>query len=274
MDLMARLDVADGEPAVLIGTGLTAVDALITLRSHGFNGRVIAVSRTGLLPRAHAPTVTDTVLAPASLATLNDLSAVVRFVRSPDAGEDWRCRIDALRPHTSAIWQRLPPAAQAGAIRRWSTYWSVHRHRMAPENAALIERELASGSLSVVAIRSIAADVLPGRRLCVTLTPKRGPEQQFGVSALVDCTGAQLEVASSRQPLLTGLIRDGFVKAHSTGLGLAADGHHRVGDHLYALGSLLVGQLWESIAVPELREQASTVATAVQLDTASGDYGT
>jgi uncharacterized NAD(P)/FAD-binding protein YdhS len=56
--------------------------------------------------------------------------------------------------------------------------------------------------------------------------------------------------------LLSGLVNDGIVTAHHTGLGLVADG-------LYAMGSLLVGQLWESIAVPELREQAAVVARSV-----------
>jgi uncharacterized NAD(P)/FAD-binding protein YdhS len=63
--------------------------------------------------------------------------------------------------------------------------------------------------------------------------------------------------------LLSGLVNDGIVTAHHTGLGLVADEHHQVADGLYAMGSLLVGQLWESIAVPELREQAAVVARSV-----------
>ncbi len=267
-DLIARPPGDDGRPALIIGTGLTAVDALITLRAGGFRAPVIAVSRTGLLPRAHRPGITAAVLRPESVADLRDVSAVVRFIRAGDAAEDWRCRLDALRPHTSAIWQRLTPASQASAARRWGTYWSVHRHRMAPENAILVEAELTAGTLRTLQISSIVAQALPGQGIAVTVTPRQGPQQRLEVAALVDCTGSQLEVAASRQPLLRGLVGDELVTPHSTGRGLTTDDQHRVGDRLYALGSLLVGQLWESIAVPELRGQASTIAAAIGSATA------
>jgi uncharacterized NAD(P)/FAD-binding protein YdhS len=42
--------------------------------------------------------------------------------------------------------------------------------------------------------------------------------------------------------------------------GLTADRHHQVAQNLYALGGLLTGQLWETVAVPELRQQAAAIA--------------
>ena len=40
---------------VILGTGLTAVDTALTLDARGFKGRILALSRRGLSPRAHEP---------------------------------------------------------------------------------------------------------------------------------------------------------------------------------------------------------------------------
>ena len=42
-----------GDVVMLLGTGLTAVDAALTLEAAGFAGRIVALSRRGLAPRAH-----------------------------------------------------------------------------------------------------------------------------------------------------------------------------------------------------------------------------
>ena len=261
LDLDRRPPRDDGDPVVLIGTGLTSVDAILSLRSGGFTGPVIAASRTGLLPRAHVHDAPALTLDDTQAASLDRVSAIARFLRAREG--DWRGRVDALRPHTSAIWQRLPARQQRAVVRRWSTWWSVHRHRMAPENAAVIAAELASGGLRVVRVASVTPEQGPDGAPGAAIVLPDGARQQVRAAAVVDCTGSQLDVSRSEQPLLRALVADGTVTAHHTGLGLAADPEHRVADGLYAVGSLLVGQLWESIAVPELRDQAAVVAAAV-----------
>jgi uncharacterized NAD(P)/FAD-binding protein YdhS len=259
-DLALRPPRDDGKPAVLVGTGLTAVDALLSLRAGGFAGAVIAASRTGLLPRPHARDTAEMTLCEDAAAAFDGVSSIVRFLRTAAPDGDWRGTLDALRPHTSAVWQRLPQSQQASVVRRWSTWWSVHRHRMAPENAAIVEAELAAGTLRVLAVASVEAAEPRHGGLEVTLTMRDSRAERIRAAALVDCTGSQPDVSDKGQPLLRGLVRDGIVASHHTGLGLVADGHHRVADGVYAMGSLLVGQLWESIAVPELREQAAVIA--------------
>jgi uncharacterized NAD(P)/FAD-binding protein YdhS len=44
-----------GRAVALVGTGLTAVDVIVALDEAGFDGKIHAVSRRGLLPRPHQP---------------------------------------------------------------------------------------------------------------------------------------------------------------------------------------------------------------------------
>ena len=132
------------EDAVLVlGTGLTMIDVVTTLDGAGHRGPILALSRHGLLPRVHAPTRPWSLLAPPT-ELAPSVSALMRFVRreirrARGAGYEWRDVIDALRPHTQRLWQRLPQTERRRFLRHVRAYWEVHRHRMAPEIAAQID---------------------------------------------------------------------------------------------------------------------------------------
>ena len=82
---------------------------------------------------------------------------------------------------------------------------------------------------------------------------------------------------ATANPLLGALIADGLARPGplgiaidvdpATGLVIDATGETRL--PLYALGALRKGRLWETIAVPEIREQAVQVAGRL-LDPAPG----
>ena len=75
-------DIADGltdnDQILVIGTGLTMIDIALLLDARGFGGRIIALSRRGLTPRAHAPVV------PAALdeRPVPEAIALLRHVRA------------------------------------------------------------------------------------------------------------------------------------------------------------------------------------------------
>jgi uncharacterized NAD(P)/FAD-binding protein YdhS len=147
------------EDAVLVlGTGLTMVDVVTMLADAGHRGPILALSRHGLLPRVHAPTRAWSLLAPPT-EIAPSVGALMRFVRreirrARGVGFDWRDVLDALRPHTQELWQRLPQAERRRFLRHVRAYWEVHRHRMAPEIAARMDDLRRSGRLEVRAGRS------------------------------------------------------------------------------------------------------------------------
>ena len=76
--------------------------------------------------------------------------------------------------------------------------------------------------------------------------------------------------AAMRNPLLDQLLGDGHARPGAHGIGVASDAEGRLPDadgrpqdDLYAIGSLRIGEAWESIAVPELRVQAEVIARAL-----------
>ena len=85
------------ESVLLLGSGLTAVDALLALRYNGHNGKVYMLSRRGLLPQVHLPPVSGRLCPPPS-AGLRDL---LRDMRMAAAGAcelpaGWREAVDAI----------------------------------------------------------------------------------------------------------------------------------------------------------------------------------
>ena len=66
---------------LLVGSGLTMVDAVITLLDQGHAGPIHAVSRRGLLPRGHTRTAPVPPIQPPLPADLRALTRIVREQR-------------------------------------------------------------------------------------------------------------------------------------------------------------------------------------------------
>lgn len=222
----------------ILGAGLTAVDAYLTLRGRGFTGTIEMLSPSGRLPHAH-------LLTPRSylwpLPLPRGLSSMLHAIRHAAKREgDWRAVVDGLRPHTAAFWRSLPPFAQHLFLTRYVGLWNIHRHRMAPQIAA-----------------QIAADA----RLTVTALAQ-APSPLPRAALTIYCTGQNYRIRQTKNPLLRQLVQDGMVEKHATGFGIMANGYQCIGKstQLYALGSLLIGERLETSAVPELRVEAAELA--------------
>lgn len=249
-------------PVVIIGTGLTTVDTLISLRTLGYRGAVVAIARNGLLPQPHRAGLEPITLAAAELPKGGVLSAL-RWLRhtvrrAMHDGTDWRQLVDALRPHTSLLWHGFPARDQQRFLRRLATFWNIHRHRMAPEIAARVQQEITAGSLRIVAAchMHLHAEREP---MALALQRRDGEAETLHPTAIINCTGPELDWAKSKQPLLQQLLQQNAVARHATGIGVLADAQCRIGRQLYAMGGLMTGQFLESTAVPELRQQAATI---------------
>jgi uncharacterized NAD(P)/FAD-binding protein YdhS len=258
----ATEDVAETRQAVLlIGTGLTMVDLVLSLTGAGHQGKIVALSRRGLAPRAHADFDAASVESGELPAGLCDL---LRWLRRRSAGAGWRAAIDSLRPHSHDLWQGLNIEEQRRFLRHARPWWDVHRHRIAPEVAATIAQMIAEERLEIIAGRIVAVREVPGG-LQVEFRRRGATEVESGTFAYAfNCTGPLHAIARSRDPLLRSLLDAGQVRPDQLGIGLDVDADCRAGTRLWALGPLTKGRYWEIIAVPDIREQAAAVAQDIR----------
>jgi uncharacterized NAD(P)/FAD-binding protein YdhS len=276
-------DLGAAEPhasVLLLGSGLTAVDVALALRSRGHRGPIVAVSRHGLLPHAHrgpeahdrAPVALHRPLRPALpvLTARELLNALRNRAREIEAGGgDWRGAVDGLRPYSNELWSLLPDVEQRRVLRHLRSYWNVHRHRMAPQGAACVNEMLTGGQLRVLRGRIDRCELATGG-LRVAI---RGPGdpgtavEDLDVDYLVNCTGPGSDVAAVGDALLDSLLARGLARPgpHRMGLAVSSDGallgaDGRPSTRLWAIGPLRQGTQWETTAVPEIRSQAAALA--------------
>ena len=253
-------------PITLIGTGLTAVDVLLRLREIGHRGTITALSRHAVFPHRHKPhpTLPAPVIPP---GTEPSCLAYVRAVKSAiEGGVDWRSAVDSLRPITNDLWLALPLEEQRRFRRHLQRRWDVVRHRMAPTIADAIDAERKFGSLQVKHGQLAAVDPGPDGQAVVTLTGPAGREQ-FTTARVINCTGPNMNYRKVGAPLLTNLFAQGAITPGPLGGGLRCDDRGAVIDAenrsskiMFNVGPGRLGTLLESIAVPELRDQAVELA--------------
>jgi uncharacterized NAD(P)/FAD-binding protein YdhS len=248
---------ANGGDALLVGTGLTMVDLVLSLDAAGFRGNIVALSRRGLIPRAHA----DFEAAPVERDEIaGGLRAMLRWLRKQSAKVGWRAAIDSLRPHSHALWRSLDHEEQQRFLRHGRPWWDVHRHRIAPEVASTIARLIAEGRLQIMAGRILSAS--DEKEGIVVELRRRGAAspRHMTFAYAFNCTGPLQSIDRTRDPLLRSLLDDRRVSSDRLGIGLAVDENSRAGERIWALGPLTKGRFWEIIAVPDIREQAAAVA--------------
>ena len=249
---------------LLVGTSLTSVDVALSLDKAGYRGHITAMSRRGLVPRAHA--LAGPVVPPVARPEARG-SRLLRQIRQRAAQVDWRQAIDELRPHTQNLWRLHDAAAQARFLRHLRPWWDVHRHRLAPPVAEQIDSLRGQGRLEIVAGRLIRAEQRADTALVTW--HRRGSDQYEtrSVGRVISCTGPEGDLARCAHPLLASLFAEGRARADVHQLGLDVDPVGRmidVGgrpqDRLFGVGPITKGQVWEIIAVPDIRRQVWDLA--------------
>lgn len=263
-------DLEPEAPVLLIGTGLTMVDAVVSLLDQGHKGPIHALSRRGLLPRAHAAGAPVPLAEARALPT--QLSALTRLVRQESEkrlaeGGAWQPVVDSLRPFTQDLWQAMAPAEKSRFLRHLRPWWDVHRHRMAGPVAARIEGALASGQLTLHTGRIRGFQDLGDGAEIPYRRRSDGSEQRLRVGRIVNCSGPGCDYDRIRHPLVRDLLDEGYARPDPFRLGLDVtatcalrDRGGAISRRLYAVGPVTKAAFWEMTAVPDIRRQCETLA--------------
>ena len=230
IDSLQKLNGLQG-PITIFGSGLSMVDAIITLVNRNFNSKITVVSRRGLLPQTHKFFAENEKRPDYKDLKLMSLQSLVNFVRSESKKYDWRLVIDGLRPHTQQLWKHFSEKEKGQFLRYLRPYWESHRHRIPPMHDKLLHELMKKGQLEVKAI-----GFKPYK-----ITTKN----------VLRCEG--LSLLSNH--IITKMIAKNVVKADDFNLGVST-----LQPWAHTIGALRRGELWESTAVSELRVQAQELA--------------
>jgi uncharacterized NAD(P)/FAD-binding protein YdhS len=259
---------------LVLGSGLSGVDVMLSL-GRG-RGRLLALSRSGQLPRVQLAGLRTPAPAPAPVpaqVTLNELERTLgeHARRMRAEGYDWRDVLDGLRPLTPRLWAALGSAQQRRFLRYRRRAWEIRRHRMAPASGARLAELIGGGRARLHAGRVLSARALAGG-IDVDVVPARSQlVRTLRCQRVVICTGAGLDIRRSRNPLLVSLLESGVASADQLALGLRTDSdgalidaHGRADGRLLTLGALRRGELWETTAVEEIRAQAEHLVRPIE----------
>lgn len=262
------LDRIETDDAVLIvGTGLTMVDMIQLLVARGWRGRATALSRRGLMPRAHAERPDARAALPPE-ALEGAVSTRLAAARRLAGIGNWREVMEAYRPITAELWARAAPTERARLVRHLRPWWDVHRHRIAARIGRALDALRTEGRLTVVAGR-LGRVAQSENGVAAHWTPRGGGSAEpLRAQWLIDCTGPAHSAATD--PLTAPLIAIGRARMDALGLGLDLDpaGHvlHTDGSPdpaLFVLGPPARAAFWETIAVPDIRKRIEDVAEAL-----------
>ncbi|MBS7544265.1 FAD/NAD(P)-binding protein [Ancylobacter oerskovii] len=260
---------------LLLGAGLSMLDAVVSLEKRGFRGRYTLVSRSGLLVPLRRE-VAPWPGTPQAAELPRNAGEVLGWIRrerraAAAAGRDWQSLPPLFRQHVGAIWAGLADRDRARLLHRLLPFWNLAMHRAAAPSFAFLARARAEGR-----VHSLAGSVTrldeAGDGLRATLRP-RGGGAPFPIEAdlAVGSLGFEFDWTRIDDPLVKNLLRRGLAVPHPVGAGIRADRatqalidmDGRISDTLFAVGHPLRGEFFEASSLNEQIAQATRLAAVL-----------
>jgi uncharacterized NAD(P)/FAD-binding protein YdhS len=243
---------------VCLGTGLTFIDHALTHIRRSSKNRVVGISRTGLLPMPHLAKRALPIEIPAS-ARLSP-RALRTFI---ETSEDWRAAQDGARHIFPDIWFSWTIEQKSEFVKSDLRWWNVHRHRVSPEIHNELQESLETGQIRVLADELISVSQVSDR---LELSLNSGATLQ--ADKLINCLGYEPNGTGS---LISSLIDSGLAIKGPLGWGIQTcfpryelmNSAGEMEEGIFALGPILLGERFETTAIPELRVQAKEIAEAL-----------
>lgn len=265
-DYEALEHISPDADVMIVGLGLSMIDAVLTLHQQNHRGKIYAISRHGMLPQPHAdshvPYNMESGHIKADLRTLTKLFRQ-KSLHHAQQGGDWRAIINALRSHVPMIWENASVTDKKRFIRHVLPYWNVHRHRVHNRLTAILNEFVMRGQLHIMAGRVVRVEE------GVATIRQRGQsqEQKINIDWLVNCMGPGMDARQTESPLIHQLTQRGSAAFDPLAIGFVAsnncelrDSTGKASEQFFTLGPPAKGMVWECTAVPEIRKQSFALA--------------
>jgi uncharacterized NAD(P)/FAD-binding protein YdhS len=249
---------------LLIGGGLTALDAINGLVEQGHQGQVTVISPRALFPPSQAPwTRTKQPQWPNPITP----ARLVRFMRqylpsTPTDQSEWQCAWEELRPDLNQIWQGFNAHQRRILMKRFGWLWNLYRFRSSPQTIAAYHQlrdhqqiEFRCGRAKEIVVRDRVIHVI------------LNDGEVVGGQHLINCTGV------ARDLLLDQLTRDAIASPDALKSSIAINPQLAVLDargkpyqSLWMIGPATMGSLGDVIAASAIAKQAEQLAKAIRLN--------
>lgn len=258
---------------LIIGTGLTMVDCVLSLNRDGFNGKIVAVSPRGYSPASHAETSAYPDFYPEiEKLSLKEIVAVTRKHLKIAASQNilWNAVIDSIRPHVQKIWQNFSAKDKKQFVHHLRHIWGVARHRLPVAVYKELENLSDTGKLEIIGGRIKNIEETKTGVVASVQLRKTTDINRINADIVINCTGPQINYFELEDELVINLLSHKLIMADELKMGVSALSNgkvlkniNEVSPDIYAIGSLLRGVLWETTAVPEIRVQAKNIAEQI-----------
>jgi uncharacterized NAD(P)/FAD-binding protein YdhS len=270
---LTRESIGTARDALVAGTGLTAIDAVISLIAANPDMRITLAANRPFTPPPDIGTDSwpgaDALKSAPPSALWRE---VVRELRRQPDDAAWIRVIEGVKGQAQRLWQGWTTAQRASFIRHGLRHWLHHRHRAPPPAHRLMQRLLDSGQATLRQGR--VSDIwIAGDRIDAVIG-----DQRLSADLVVNATGPSV-IPHDDAFLASALVQD-LLRPDPLGLGLAvgptgaalgSTGQAIPG--LWVLGAWTRGTFFEVVPVPVIRRQAGNLATRIlaALDGAGGN---
>jgi len=260
-DYLHRIPAKDS--VLLLGGGLTALDAINGLVEQGHQGKVFVISPRAIFPPSQASwTRTKEPEWPNPM----NPARLVRFMRhylpnTPSDQSEWQCAWEELRPDLNRIWQGFNPHQRRILIKRFGWLWNLYRFRASPQTIAAYHQ---LRGLQQIEFRCGRANQIAVRDGAIHLTLSQG--EVVRGQHLINCTGV------ARDPLLDQMTHtiaspDALKRSIAIDSQLAVlDQNGRAYQSLWMIGPATMGSLGDVIAASAIAKQAEQLAKSIRLN--------
>ncbi|MDH4471513.1 MAG: FAD/NAD(P)-binding protein [Fluviicola sp.] len=287
------------DSVAILGSGLTAIDTVISLIHQGHQGKIKLFSRNGLLPRVQStiPTPHKSSIEQKLRALLNESMSKLTFkevfrviittIREESGLLDWTLhrrpsitpqqilQNDIIDSSKTLIWQQVLAQSTAVICDIWhalphsermlfdkhlKSLWMTNRHPMPKENALFLLNLFENKQLEVM-------------RLCKSITDKmefQTFKEYADCSWVINGTNVSEDITQIQSPLMKQLIESHMIHPHING-GINSDyATHEASDvfgqktkNFFVLGQLTRGVHFYTNAVEQNISHAYNVSNAI-----------
>ncbi|TGK48610.1 hypothetical protein EHQ43_18265 [Leptospira bouyouniensis] len=262
--------IQQNESLGILGSGLSMVDVIMTLKRKNFQGKIVSFSRSGKLPKVHSkpdhmnPTPFPTLKGNAN----EDVHLIRNWIRENEGISDVHL-MNVIRPFTSEIWKSWDAKNQLRFIRHVRPFWESFRHRIPSESMAIISEWIQFGKLTFLKAR-IQSSKLENDSIEISTLEPHAKLGSYRFDRLINCTGPDTKLKEVKSDLYTNLKKKGYITQSENGIGFVTGNLGQVKtkegkflENLYCLGPLRKNELWESTALREIRDQVIELTSVI-----------